>query len=236
MRRIRSHLTYANVVSTLCLFVVLGGSAYAGVLLTGKDVKDGSLTGADVKNGSIRSADVGDGSLTATDFRAGALPAGLRGDKGDPGVKGDPGPKGDPGEPGQRGEPGVPLTASETLPSGLTMRGVWVISETNQVFEATVSASTAISFPFRLAQTPTFHPLTHWRVGTSYTPECPGYDASGLPQAAPGHLCVYQTNPDVNSGFATKTAEWSRLGIRLGAASSPSASLGGDGSWAVTAP
>lgn len=81
-----------------------------------------------------------------------------------------------------------------------------------------------------------FHPLTHWRVGSSYTSECPGYDAGGLPRAAPGHLCVYQTNQDANSGVATKTALWSKIGIQLAATSSPSTSLAADGAWAVTAP
>jgi hypothetical protein len=239
MRHLVAQWTYANVVSTLCLFVVLGGSAYAGTLLTGRDVKNESLTGADVRNGTIRSADVRDGTLSAGDFAFGTLRSGPQGPKGDRGTKGDPGApgaQGDPGPPGQRGEPGPPGPMGETLPSGHTSRGMWVISQDNQVFEASVSSAVAISFPFRLAQTPTFHPLTHWRVGSSYTAECPGYDAGGLPRAAPGHLCVYQTNQDANSGVATKTALWSKIGIQLAATSSPSTSLAAEGSWAVTAP
>ena len=35
-------LTYANVVSTACRFLVLGGSAYAAVSITGKDVANAS--------------------------------------------------------------------------------------------------------------------------------------------------------------------------------------------------
>jgi hypothetical protein len=52
-RRLRQALTYANVVSTLCLFLLLGGSAYAALSITGKDVKNGSLTGVDVRNRSL---------------------------------------------------------------------------------------------------------------------------------------------------------------------------------------
>jgi hypothetical protein len=33
MRRVRDRLTYANVVSTLCLFLLLGGEAYAATQL-----------------------------------------------------------------------------------------------------------------------------------------------------------------------------------------------------------
>jgi hypothetical protein len=68
--RIADRLTYANVVSTLCLFVLLGGGAYAATEL-GKDsvgsrqVENGSIKGADVKDGSLKGADVDEGSLGA---------------------------------------------------------------------------------------------------------------------------------------------------------------------------
>ena len=85
--RIRRHLTYANVVSTLCLFVLLGGSAYAAAKITGRNVKNGSLTGRDVKNNSLTGKDVK--RLGPADFKAGALPEGPRGPAGatGPGAK-----------------------------------------------------------------------------------------------------------------------------------------------------
>ena len=67
MRRVRSHLTYANVISTLCLFLLLtGGTAVAlrgknsvqsndigpGAQVKKADVVNDSLTGADIKNKS----------------------------------------------------------------------------------------------------------------------------------------------------------------------------------------
>jgi len=36
-------LSYANVVATLALFVALGGSSYAAIRITGKNVVDGTL-------------------------------------------------------------------------------------------------------------------------------------------------------------------------------------------------
>ena len=49
----RRHLTYANVISSICLFVVLGGSAYAAKVITGKQIKNNSLTSADIRNGTL---------------------------------------------------------------------------------------------------------------------------------------------------------------------------------------
>lgn len=53
LRALRHHLTYANVMSTIAVFVVLGGGAYAAATITGGDVKDRSLTGKDIKRNSL---------------------------------------------------------------------------------------------------------------------------------------------------------------------------------------
>ena len=81
-------LSYSNVMASVAVFIALGGTSYAAVKITGKDVRNGSLTGKDVKTGSLGSRAVRDASLRAGDFRPGELPAGAKGDKGD---KGDPG-------------------------------------------------------------------------------------------------------------------------------------------------
>jgi hypothetical protein len=98
LSKLRPRLTFANVVSLIALFVALGGSSYAALKvtsrnvpkdaltgadiknLTGRDVRNNSLTGADVKN--LRSNDVKDSSLLAQDFAPGQLP---KGDTGPPG-------------------------------------------------------------------------------------------------------------------------------------------------------
>jgi hypothetical protein len=94
---LRSRLSYANVVASLALFVALGGTGYAAVTITGKNVKDASLTGRDVKNSSLTTSDVKNGSLLRQDFKVGQIPAGAPGAPGAPGQKGD---KGEPGAPG----------------------------------------------------------------------------------------------------------------------------------------
>ena len=77
----------ALVISLVALFVALGGTSYAAVSITGKNVTDGSLSGTDIKNGSLRGADVRNGSLTAGDLSAKTI-ASLRGATGPAGATG----------------------------------------------------------------------------------------------------------------------------------------------------
>ena len=51
--RVRSKLSYANVMATLAVFISLGGTSYATLQLTGHDVRDGSLTGRDLRRNSL---------------------------------------------------------------------------------------------------------------------------------------------------------------------------------------
>jgi hypothetical protein len=51
--RVRRHFTYANVMATLAVFIALGGSSYAALNLTGRDIKDGSLTHRELKRNTL---------------------------------------------------------------------------------------------------------------------------------------------------------------------------------------
>ncbi len=53
LRRLRPHLTYANVMATIAVFIALGGSSYAALTITGKDVKNSSLTWRDLKRNTL---------------------------------------------------------------------------------------------------------------------------------------------------------------------------------------
>jgi hypothetical protein len=72
-RRLRSSLSYANVMATLAVFVALGGSGYAAVEITGRDVRNNSLSGADIRNNSLTGADIRNKSLTGADIRNNSL-------------------------------------------------------------------------------------------------------------------------------------------------------------------
>jgi hypothetical protein len=53
MRWLGRHLTYANVMATVGVFIALGGSSYAALRITGADVRNGSLTKRDLKKNTI---------------------------------------------------------------------------------------------------------------------------------------------------------------------------------------
>ena len=102
LTKVTPHLTYANVVSTLCLFIALGGSSYAAVKLGknsvgSKQIARNAVKASETARKSVGSAEVIDRSLLAKDFRRGQLPAGARGPTGPAGDTGPAGPTGPPG-------------------------------------------------------------------------------------------------------------------------------------------
>jgi len=51
--KIRANLTYANVMATIAMFIALGGSSYAAIKVTGRNVKNSSLTYKDLKKNTL---------------------------------------------------------------------------------------------------------------------------------------------------------------------------------------
>lgn len=93
MHRIRNHLSFANVISMIALFVALGGASYAAVTLPknsvgakqikkngvgaseikknavrASEIKSNAVSGGDVKDGGLTGNDIGDGSLGGADL------------------------------------------------------------------------------------------------------------------------------------------------------------------------
>lgn len=62
-RGLRSRITYANLTATLALFVALGGTSYAAVQLSGRDIKAHSLTSRNYQRNSVGGAAVKEKSL-----------------------------------------------------------------------------------------------------------------------------------------------------------------------------
>ena len=91
-KRISTHVTYANVMATIAVFMVLGGGAYAASKLP--------------KN-SVGTAQIKNKAVTKAKLAKGVAVAGPKGDKGDTGSQGPAGPKGDQGAKGDSGTNGT---------------------------------------------------------------------------------------------------------------------------------
>jgi hypothetical protein len=61
--RRRPFLTYANVVSTLCLFIVLGGGAYAAATIDGADLKARSVPATKIRRDALTGAEIRESTL-----------------------------------------------------------------------------------------------------------------------------------------------------------------------------
>jgi hypothetical protein len=210
--------TPAGVIACLALTIALGGSAFAATALVPKD--------------SVGSAQVINGSLQTKDLSGKARKA-LRGSRGPRGYEG---PQGNVGPTGPKGPAGSPWTLGNgVLPSGKTLRGVFAPGGTAAAPDDAVQES--VSFGFISAGFPTVHYVPN---GTTPPPECPG--SKTQPEAAPGHLCLYEAqvgnvsatcvfNPVTN---ACGEASGRGFGVAITAATSGDFWL--QGSWAVTAP
>jgi hypothetical protein len=87
LKQIRRHLTYANVMSSIAVFMILGGAtAFAAVqkiganeikansIKTGKIVKE-AVTAGKIKNGAVIEAKIGDGAVTTNKLADNAVTA-----------------------------------------------------------------------------------------------------------------------------------------------------------------
>ena len=100
LQRIRSRMTYANVMATGAMFIALGGVSYAAVKLPknsvgSKQIKANAVTGSKVRNSALTGADIKDKSLSTADF--GDVVRGPAGTQGPAGLQGPAGAKGDTG-------------------------------------------------------------------------------------------------------------------------------------------
>jgi hypothetical protein len=224
--KLRSHLTFANVMATAAMFVALGGGAYAVTVprnsIGTKQLKRNAVTGAKIKRSAVTSPKIKDRSLEAKDFKAGQLPAGAKGDKGDTGAQGADGPPG---------------PFPDSLPSGKTVRGNYAAIGRKDATSGERAAG-EISFGYTLSSAP----ITHYiNTGASPPSTCPGSIAS--PQASPGHLCVYEGTGSFNIlqrficdpvGNACPAAN--RWGAYVEIIGNLNGTYYASGTWAVTAP
>ncbi len=98
MSRIRSHLSYANVMATIAVFIALGGTSYAVTQLPrnsvgAKQIRTGAVGTSEIGKSAVRSKHVKDRSLGLQDISLTARSS-LRGQRGPAGPTGPIGPAG----------------------------------------------------------------------------------------------------------------------------------------------
>jgi hypothetical protein len=62
-KKLQSHLTYANVMATLAVVMVLGGSAYAAQKISGSSIKSKSISNVRIKNDTLTGGQINEGTL-----------------------------------------------------------------------------------------------------------------------------------------------------------------------------
>lgn len=63
LRSLRQRLTYASVIATLALFVALGGSSYAALKISGREIEPHTITAHNIKRNSLGGRVVKESSL-----------------------------------------------------------------------------------------------------------------------------------------------------------------------------
>ena len=79
MKQIRKRLTYANVMSTIAVFLVLGGATAIAAGLAknsvgSRQLKKEAVTSAKIKSGAVTAAKLGAGSVGSSAIQAGVIP------------------------------------------------------------------------------------------------------------------------------------------------------------------
>jgi len=223
---LRNRFGIPGVISVIALVFAMTGGAFAAkyVITSTKQIKPSVVKALKGKAGPVGPAGA----------QGPAGPAGPKGDVGAQGSQGKEGPEGKQGPEGKAGKDGK-TGFTDTLPSGKTETGTWMLSIGN----------TVVSLPFNI---PLANPIAGANVHyvTAPTADCPGTAAD--PEAEEGHLCVYEET----DAFATASPSiWNPADTSSESfVPNPGAATAGailadfayegegtvSGTWAVTAP
>ncbi len=228
LRRIRSRLTYANVMATVAVFMVLTGVGFAIAALPKKSVgkrqlKNGAVTTKKLRISAVTSPKIKKGAVGRSDIASAAVNTGKISNQSVTRAK--------------IADSAIPLLG--TLRTGQTLRGMFDVGDTGAT-ESTIDG-TSFQFPLNNAPTaPQANVVDLVANPSANTASCSGVSGGNqqTPNAAAGQLCVYitgKTNPDASAPVTILNA--SRLGFGLQVKSGLGAGqYEATGFWAVTAP
>ena len=230
LTRLRSKFTYANVMATVAVFLMLTGIGYAVAALPKKSVgpkqiKNGAVRSKKIKKNAVNASKIKAGSVGRSEIASGAVNTGKISNQSVTRSK--------------IADSAIPLLG--TLRTGQTLRGSFNVgggpaaagNETHQ----------GQSFPFPLANTPTAPQTNVIDIDanpSASTANCSGVSGGNAqtPNAAAGQLCIYVTGKTNLAALTPVELEnTSRLGFGLGVNSGAAgAEYRAIGFWAVTAP
>jgi hypothetical protein len=228
LKRIRSKLTYANVMATFAAFMVLTGIGFAVAALPTKSVGKRQL-----KNAAVTKRKIAKNAVTAPKIKASAVGRSeiANGAVGTSEISNRAVTR------AKIADSAIPLLG--TLRTGQTVRGMFSFGGTAVAVD---TAHDGYSFQFPLnnaASAPQANVLDLVANPGANTASCPGVSGGNAqtPEAAAGQLCVYITGK-TNLAAATPVAieNNSRLGFGLAATSLAAGDYVATGFWAVTAP
>ena len=230
LERIRSKLTYANVMATIAVFMVLTGIGFAvakslpkksvgkkqlrnGAVTSKKIAKD-AVTAPKIKSGAVGRSEVANGAIGTSEISNMAVTRAKIADS------------------------AIPLIG--TLRTGQTLRGSFNVG--GAPGGAGIESHQGYSFQFPLNNTPTApqaNVIDLVANPTGTTASCSGITGGNqqTPNAAAGQLCIYITGKSNLGATPVEMENNSRLGFGLVANSGAGAGeYLATGFWAVTAP
>ena len=228
LTRLRSKFTYANVMATVAVFLMLTGIGYAVAALPKKSVgpkqlKNGAVRTKKIKQNAVNASKIKTGSVGRSEIASGAINTGKISNQSVTRSK--------------VADSAIPFLG--TLRTGQTLRGSFNLGDNGGVAATTHDG---YNFPFPLSNTPTApqaNVIDLVANPSASTASCSGVSGGNAqtPNAAAGQLCVYitgKTNPAATNPVEIENT--SRLGFGLKATSLAAGDFVATGFWAVTAP
>jgi hypothetical protein len=228
LKRLRSKLTYANVMATIAIFFVLTGIGFAVAKLPKKSVgtkqlKNNAVTSKKIHKDAVNASKIKTGAVGRSEIASGAVSTSEISNQAVTRSK--------------IADSAIPLLG--TLRSGQTLRGMFDIGDTGAAGSATTVGGSSFQFPLNnTPSAPQTNVLDLQANPGANTAACPGVSGGNVqtPNAASGQLCVYitgKTNLDTTPVTILNT---SRLGFGLQVKSNAAGAYEATGFWAVTAP
>ena len=214
--------------ATIAVFATLGGGAFAATIRAEKNsvvsssIKNGKVRSGDLRDSGVTGADLADGGVTGTDIDEGSLGIVPDSDRLDGLSSADF------------------LRFGGTVPSGVTIRGVWGGSE----YGAGNSLVQDYSFPMAIPESLSDSDVNFAdvgpaaNIGTDDDADCTGFATA--PTAPPGTVCIYVTSANLTASMNTAQGDAADAGNNRGFQVRGPSNAAGDveahGTWAYTAP